>query len=157
MDISVKYLPGDATAIANPEQITIIIHCCNNKRKWGLGFVLALSKKWPKIREEYLKQTMTLGSVAIVQVEPKVYIANIIGQDGYGTSQKKYVKYKALRSGFNSILQFITEYKGSEKIVIQGPQLGSGLAGGNWTKIAALLQEIFCNNDVEVTIYTFHK
>ena len=46
---------GDAT---NPtklydNEISIIPHVCNNKNRWGAGFVLALNKKWPIVEEKY--------------------------------------------------------------------------------------------------------
>ena len=32
----------------------IIVHICNDNGKWGSGFVLAISKRWIKPKDEYM-------------------------------------------------------------------------------------------------------
>ena len=47
----INYVTGDATEpIIRP---CIIAHICNTEGKWGKGFVLALSKKYPLAEEGY--------------------------------------------------------------------------------------------------------
>jgi hypothetical protein len=51
----IRYLVGDATApfIKGPK---IIAHVCNDVGKWGLGFVMSVSAKWPDVRTSRLVQ-----------------------------------------------------------------------------------------------------
>ncbi len=143
----ITYLKGDAT---KPSSLgnKIIIHCCNNKGKWGAGFVLALSRKWPRTKTTYLQNSLELGTISLLQVEKEIYVANVIGQDGYGR-RGRYVKYEALRKGLGKVAIFATSNKAS----IHGPRLGSGLAGGEWTIIEAILEDVFIKDGINVTIY----
>lgn len=45
--ININYIKGDATQPIG-ENNKIIAHICNNEGKWGVGFVLAVSKKMEK-------------------------------------------------------------------------------------------------------------
>jgi hypothetical protein len=160
---------GDAT-IKQTNYKTYIIHCCNNKRKWGAGFVLALNKQYPLAKTKYMNGSMILGSYTIADYDD-VKIVNIIGQDSYGNSSKTgivYVNYDALKSAFHDIANMIkneilnnkTDYMNSsqvnnyEKIVIQCPRLGCGLAGGNWSIVQSLLS-IFIENNIDVIVCDF--
>ena len=64
-----------------------LVHICNDIGKWGKGFVLAVSKRWPSPESIY-KQAFTgvskpqLGDVQFIQVEDDIVVANIIGQAG---------------------------------------------------------------------------
>lgn len=84
----ITYLKGDSTS-PQTSGIKIIAHICNDIGGWGKGFVLAISKRWPEPEKAYrewhrdrAKNDFALGSIQIVQVEPYIYIANMIGQRG---------------------------------------------------------------------------
>ena len=50
--MTINYVNGDATApIGNGTKV--VVHICNDAGKWGKGFVLAISKRWPKAELEY--------------------------------------------------------------------------------------------------------
>lgn len=50
--MSIRYVVGDATSPLGPGP-KVIVHVCNDAGKWGKGFVLAVSKKWPKAEATY--------------------------------------------------------------------------------------------------------
>lgn len=145
---SLKYLVGDATR-PSIKGNKIIIHCCNNKRKWGKGFVLALSKRWKNTRDVYMKSSMELGAVSYAKVNDNTWVANIIGQNGYGYN-KCFVNYDALEIGLEKVAKLAKEINAS----IHGPKLGSGLAGGDWNTIEKILYNVFNKNNIDVYIYT---
>ena len=102
-ELKIKYIIGDATKpIANYSngEIPIIIHCCNNRKAWGRGFVLALSKKYPRAKEAYFRGPSRLGTVTSVMdtdgYQETIVICNIVAQNGYGDDGKKYIEYNAL-------------------------------------------------------------
>jgi O-acetyl-ADP-ribose deacetylase (regulator of RNase III) len=43
----ISYLQGDATS-PQAKGNKIIAHICNDLGRWGKGFVLAISKRWPE-------------------------------------------------------------------------------------------------------------
>ena len=150
------YLKGDAT---NPigDGPRAIIHICNNSGGWGAGFVLALSKKWSQPEAQYRKWhryrsdlefgPFALGNIAWVQVEPNLWVVNMIAQEGYGsrgTFRHKPegdlsipLRYEALR---NCLAKVALEAK-HLGVTIHGPRLGSGLAGGSWPMIESFINE----------------
>jgi len=156
-----NYVKGDATyPISDLDGPKIIIHCCNNKRAWGAGFVLAVSKKFPEPEIVYrTKMDMKLGNMALVQVEDNIYVANLIAQDGYFSRYNRktcFVDYDALETAFKHLLDAIVE-QGMQNVSIHGPRIGAGLAGGDWTRIAAILDKCFVQNNIPVTIYDLHS
>lgn len=164
-----KYIKGDAT---NPDTKgpAIIIHCCNNIGKWGSGFVVALQNKWPITRKHYLNWfdsdkaddyvvtasgvvntgSFKLGEVQFIEVEPNLWVANIIGQNGiYFNKGIPPIRYEAIRSGLKKVYSFAFD----KKATIHMPRMGAGLAGGKWEEIERLLtEELF---ETPITVYDF--
>jgi hypothetical protein len=84
----ITYLKGDATC-PQGKGVKIICHVCNDIGGWGEGFVLAISKRWKEPQAEYRKwhaagkeSGFALGAVQFVQVEPYIWVANMVGQRG---------------------------------------------------------------------------
>lgn len=153
MSIAINYLKGDATKpIKKP---AMIIHICNDKIKWGAGFVLALSKQWKGPEVEYKKwghegwPTFGLGCVQYVSVEQDVIVANMIGQRGIHKDRKTGqipLRYDALKECLEKI------YKKAEHdgYTVHMPRIGCGLAGGEWDKVEKIIEETIT---VETYVY----
>lgn len=92
---------------------------------------------------------MVLGEFTLVQVEEETYVANIIGQNGYGRQRVQYVNYEAIRTACKNLRAHCIAFNAS----IHGPRLGSGLAGGEWDIIESILIEEFIDHGINVTIY----
>lgn len=48
----INYVTGDATK-PQGDGIKIIAHICNNRKGWGKGFVLAISRRWAEPERIY--------------------------------------------------------------------------------------------------------
>lgn len=153
------YLKGDA---ASPQVsgIKIIAHICNDIGGWGKGFVLAISKRWPEPEKAYrewhrnrAKNDFALGSIQIVQVEPYIYIANMIGQRGTKTGRNTGVpvRYEAIEF----CLEKLSEEARCLNASVHMPRIGCGLAGGKWDRIEPLIEKILLDNDIDVYVYDF--
>lgn len=149
----IRYIKGDATD-PQAKGMKAIVHCVNDLGKWGAGFVMALSKKWPITREKYLEwynehKSLALGDIQLVVVRPDIVVVNLVGQHGIGTGSKgPPVRYTAIRGGFmkmHSTLQ--------PSFSIHMPRMGCGLAGGKWEKIEPIIEEAL--KDRNVTVYDF--
>jgi hypothetical protein len=181
-----KTVVGDAT---NPQigvnEVAIIPHVCNNKNRWGAGFVLALNKKWKEPQQAYRElfkgypdmkgfpvgstkerfEKSVLGTCHLVQVEPNIFVLNMIAQDGTGREgePERPLKYAALTLSMTKALDRIDNkirigmIKPGTKISFHAPMFGSGLAGGNFNYIKELIQEIWVDNGYDVTVYEFPK
>jgi len=154
MSTNIKYILGDAT---NPlaKGNKIIVHICNTLGKWGKGFVMAVSKKWPKTREEYLnwynsRNNFNLGEVQFTQVSPVTCVGNMIGQQGIGTGSKgPPIRYDAVKKCLQTVAKKALETKAS----VHMPRIGCGLAGGKWEKIEPIIKETLCDKGIEVYVY----
>jgi O-acetyl-ADP-ribose deacetylase (regulator of RNase III) len=153
----VKYIIGDAT---NPIGIgnKILVHICNDVGAWGKGFVQAISRKWDKpeieYRNWYKKQTdFELGNVQFVQVEEDLVVANLIGQRDIKRkgiiSSEPPIRYNSVKLGLEKIAKKAIDLNAS----IHMPRIGCGLAGGDWNKIEAIINETLGEKGLDVTVY----
>ena len=152
----ISYMRGDAT---NPQGkgVKIIAHISNDIGGWGKGFVLAISRRWRKPEEEfrtwYAEGTgFKLGAVQFVQVEPYIWVANMIGQRGTKTGSKGVpVRYEAIDKCLGLLAAKALELKAS----VHMPRIGCGLAGGKWEKVEPLILQRLIGAGVAVTVYDF--
>ncbi len=151
------YVKGDATCPSSSRG-AVIAHCCNDIGKFGRGFAASVAKRWPAAQQAYFEwyrmrrdcygQDLPLGEVQLVQVAEDRWVANLIGQQGLiGPTNPKPIRYEAIRQG----LLVLGAWACEQDVDIACPRFGSGLAGGDWTRIEAILRET-CGM-VQVTVY----
>ena len=146
----IKYVTGDATSPIG-EGKKIIPHVCNNKNRWGAGFVLALSRKWSAPEREYHNlNNQFLANVQLVRVESDIYVANMIAQDDTRPDENGVppIRYSALKI----CLQKVNDEAIRLNATIHAPKFGAGLSGGDWNTIEKIIKEVIT---VDVTIYEF--
>ena len=153
----ITYLKGDATC-SQAKGRKIICHICNDIGKWRKGLVLAISRRWKDPEEQFkawhrgdTSQRFALGEVQLVQVEPTLWVANLVGQRGL-TSKKRSeppIRYDALRLGLASVREHAARLGAS----VHMPRIGCGLAGGRWELIEPIIQGELVAHGAEVTVY----
>lgn len=165
----ITYLKGDAT---NPqiEGRKIIAHICNDKGRWGRGFVLALARRYPLAKTAYMmwgegktisgsKSTdeFVLGKVQIHRTSfesPDIYVANMIAQHGINKVKGiPPIRYDALMVCLKEVFQFASMHGYS----IHMPRIGCGLAGGEWSKIEAVINDANSMHNVNVFVYDWEQ
>ena len=155
--MTLSYIVGDATKPAPPGN-KIIAHICNDIGKWGRGFVMALSKKWPQTRQDYLvwfegnyPLAFQLGEVQFVQVEPDIWVANMLGQHGIRSRKQSAppIRYDAVRRGLAKVAMFAQDKNAS----IHMPRIGTGLAGGKWELIEPIIKAEL--RELQTFVYDF--
>ncbi|MGI5379615.1 macro domain-containing protein [Streptomyces sp. CA-251387] len=152
----ITYIRGDAT-VPSVRGVKVIAHVCNDIGGWGKGFVLAISRRWPEPEKSYrawhrgrASNDFGLGAVQFVQVEPYVWVANMVGQRGIRTGSKGVpVRYEAIDAALERL---------GDKAVALGasvhmPQIGCGLAGGRWSRVEPLINERLVRRGLQVTVY----
>lgn len=157
--MSIGYILGDATQPIGTDP-RVIVHVCNDMGRWGKGFVIAISRRWRQPKERFQAwfrdgvaadgTPFMLGQVQFVEVEPQLWIANLIGQHRVrrGLSHKP-IRYEAVREGLHKVRVFAQEHGAS----LHMPRIGCGLAGGQWEKIEPILQETLSAHGLPVTVY----
>lgn len=145
----ITYLKGDATQPIG-EGMRIIAHVVNDRGGFGKGFVLALSKRWSapeqRYREWSRQNSFKLGAVQYIKVEDQLYVANMLAQEGYSSSNQPAIRYPALRQCLSSLERQANKHNAS----VHMPRIGCGLAGGTWNEVEKLIQDQLGNLPVFV-------
>lgn len=149
----VQYTSGDATRPDAPGN-KVIGHVCNDRGGWGRGFVLTVLRRWPEPERDYRSwsrtSSFTLGAVQLVQVQPDIWVANMVAQHGYRTSSNPVpLRYDALDTCLTTLADHAVELDASVHL----PRIGTGLAGGSWDRIADLLDRRLTARGITTTIY----
>lgn len=148
---------GDATHVRPRTEHILIPHICNDVGAWGVGFMLALSKRWKEPEIHYRRQEdwdgWRLGDAHYIIVEPKTTVVNMIAQHGVGpdSSGRPPIRYGALVQAMNDVASFCRA-DGSVWTSIHAPRFGS-LAEGHWRIIEELILELWVDRGIPVTIY----
>lgn len=158
MSGKIKYVTGDATHPVG-EGAKIIAHICNDIGRWGKGFVVAISNRWPEPEAAYRNwhadkenNDFALGAVQFVSVENDLIIANMVGQhtiwlkDGIPP-----IRYEAVETCLSKTCDKALELAAT----VHMPRIGCGLAGGKWELIEPIIENTLIARDVQVSVYDF--
>ena len=125
----------------------ILVHGCNAQGVMGSGVALGVKKKFPNVygayREAFLDRELRVGRIFPVQVSreengaPKLVVVNAITQEYYGTD-RRHVDYDGLKRCFKDIAVFANAHGIKD---IHFPLIGCGLAGGEWSVVAPIIEE----------------
>jgi len=144
-----------------------LIHCCNNLGVMGSGFVVPLMAHFPGIREQYQKESLELGHCQFIRFygDPDkhgcyeivtngsynpgmVTVVNMIAQNGVvGQNNPHPLDYIALKNCLN----YISDNTSKNRRIV-GPKFGAGLAGGDWHKIALIIEDVLGYREVVIYV-----
>lgn len=145
--MSIKYIKGDATKPISLKEgeLKIIVHICNNEKKWGKGFVMAISNRWKWPKQTYMKMKQELGEISHCWVSDDICVINMIAQKGiyakkYTKKDIKPIRYNALEECLIKTIKYLSKY--DRHVSIHMPKIGCGLAGGKWDKVQPIVEKI---------------
>lgn len=159
----IEYLKGDLFSHKLADE-HMVVQVCNDKGVAGSGVVLAFKKHYPKSIEAYEKAykdgsffnyyggpfTFKQGKTLFHKEDGPV-IGNMIAQDLYVRSRP--LNYASLVHCMEQVVN-ACKYYGIKHIV--APKFGSERAGGNWDFIVNLIEDIWLENDLKVTVYEYN-
>ena len=135
----------------------IITQVVNDKTpNWGAGFARSVRNKYPSVQKDFREWCLTnpgnlsLGKTHMSMVSNDLYVANMIAQHGYGESAKPRIRYAALKDCLGELKKIAID-KGA---TVHMPRIGTGYAGGNWSFISELIDEVLVRNGIPVIVYT---
>ena len=157
----IKYLRGDATRprVSGPKVLT---HICNDQGRWGKGFVVALSARWPQPEQAYRAwaqqgvwgdEPFGLGGAQLVEIpDSDIAVVNMVAQHGIKARDGvPPIRYGALETCLHK-LQIFTRQRDAS---IHMPRIGCGLAGGTWEQVEPLIHKLL--GDLHVFVYDVNK
>ncbi|MFE5140260.1 macro domain-containing protein [Streptomyces fagopyri] len=155
----ITYVRGDAT-VPSARGVKLIAHVRNDIGGWGKGFVQALSRRRPEPEKAYrawwhrdrAHNDFGLGAARFVQVEPYLWVANLIGRRGIRTGGKGVpVRYEAIDTALGRLADRAVELDAS----VHMPRIGCGLAGGTWSRVEPLVTGRLVARGIAVTVYDY--
>jgi O-acetyl-ADP-ribose deacetylase (regulator of RNase III) len=157
---TISYQTGDATR-PHGTGCKIIAHICNDLGRWGKGFVMVISKRWPGPEEAYRKwfaereqNSFALGDIQTVRIDADLIVCNMIGQHGVqAVDGVAPIRYEAVEKCLEKLSDVARQFCAS----VHMPRIGCGLAGGTWDRIEPTLQRTLCRDDVHVFVYDLER
>ena len=159
----------------SPDTTVVIVHCVNDLKIAGSGFVIPLFKRFPEAKTEYFRSNMQLKDVSYAYVGqnsehpylPKFLIANMCAQTGiksHSTGPRSKVvdkpgRYAALVNCMEQVKHQMDFYRDGDddlpiykkpKLQIMGPRFCSDRAGLHWPFIKELIEEIWFDYDTYI-------
>ncbi|WP_420000238.1 Appr-1-p processing protein [Streptomyces boninensis] len=133
-------------------------HVCNDIGRWGKGFVLAISQRWPTPEAAYRAWNgapraarWPLGAVQLMPVAETLWVANMIGQHGIrpAADGTPPVRYEAIDIALAALHDQALLLRAS----VHMPRIGAALPGGAWDRIEPLIRANLAYRGVPVTVY----
>ena len=151
----ITYKKGNILTAFKDREIDDIVHGVNCRGGFGSGLAGQIAEEYPDVRKAYLKvhnnEGHVLGSVTGFYVLENGIIYNEATQDNFGYDGEKYVSYDAIESCLKE-LKKKQEWTGRSLGI---PRIGCGLAGGSWNVVKAIIEDVFKDSEVKVTVYEY--
>ena len=161
----VKQVVGDLIRSAKKGEFDVIAHQANCFNTMGNGIARQLADKYPEVKE-IDSRTISgdrekLGRCTMVKINTgQVNFTVVNAYTQYEMSNTKdvfeYDSFEAFLSRFSQTLPGYTQ-GALRKVNIGFPQIGAGLAGGDWSRISKMIEkfseDVACYADVTVVEY----
>ncbi|RYD76860.1 MAG: phosphatase [Verrucomicrobiaceae bacterium] len=140
-------IQGDLITLARQGEFDLIVHGCNCFCTMGAGIAKAIKAAFPAAYEADLAtqrgDRAKLGTCTFAEIDlngSPLIVVNAYTQFDYRGRGPK-VDYDAVRSCF----RWIKSHHAGRRIGF--PKIGAGLAGGEWGKIATIINEELAGED----------
>lgn len=126
----------------------------------GAGLAMQICIQWPVVYRCYLEfchgnDGNKLGTYQEVLVEPKLYVVNLFGQNGYSRGERQ-TNYAALAAALFSFFRDCAQKY--QDVTIRLPYgLGCGLAGGDWDTVLDIISDAAKAWNLNVEIWELQK
>lgn len=117
----------------------IIGHQVNLQGVMGAGLAEQIKEKWPSVCRRYKHwcSDAHLGEVMVVPVTDTLTVANLAGQDRYGSN--------GIDTDYKSLAEALGNLKGyadaKSKQIYLPYKIGCGLAGGDWKIVKDIIED----------------
>jgi O-acetyl-ADP-ribose deacetylase (regulator of RNase III) len=137
-----QIIQGDLLKLADAGRFDVIVHGCNCFCSMDAGIARAIANKWPEayeadratsVGDRTKLGTFTTATVT-TQAGTELTVVNAYTQFDYRGPGPK-IDYGALEAAFRRLADAFPEAR------IGYPKIGAGLAGGDWSRIAAIIDD----------------
>lgn len=149
----VKTVKGDLIAMFKDRQFHEIVHGCNCFHLMGSGIASQIAMEFPEAAKvDKLTKYGDIKKLGTYEAAETVngFIVNMYTQFQPGRVPKKQDLYDAIKKGF---IELDGGFRSPIPWKVGIPLIGAGIAGGNWPKIAKIINEVTPNLDIIVVEY----
>jgi O-acetyl-ADP-ribose deacetylase (regulator of RNase III) len=148
-----RIIEGDLIALAKDGQLDVIAHGCNCHHTMAAGLAAQIRRHFP---DAYAADLATpfgdrakLGTCSFAEVETEKGVLTVVNaytqfRPSTGAAGVVDVDYDAVRS----CMAWLKSTCHGLRIGL--PQIGAGLAGGDWTRISGIIAEELAGEDVTI-------
>lgn len=146
----IKIVEGDLLQASE----NILAHQVNCMGVMGSGVARQVRGKHPNVFEAYKEKCqkpyhINMGRCQVVQIGQNRYVANLFGQYKYGV-----VGVHTSKESLYQSLCLLRDFAEERNFSVALPyKIGCGRGGGNWDEVYKIIQDIFEDTSVDVTIY----
>ena len=158
--MGIKFIDGNIFSRLSASKPTYICQQVNCKGVMGAGLAMQICIQWPVVYRHYLEfchgnDGNKLGTYQEVLVEPKLYVVNLFGQNGYSRGERQ-TNYAALAAALFSFFRDCAQKY--QDVTIRLPYgLGCGLAGGDWDTVLDIISDAAKAWNLNVEIWELQK
>lgn len=153
-----KEIKGDLIKLAQAGEFDAIAHCTNCFNTMKAGIAKSIKEAFPEAYEVDRRTTsgeyQKLGNISFAAIENinqtnhYFWVFNLYAQYGYNPKDKPF-DYEAFTVCLRKINRLFAEFH------IGFPQIGAGLAGGDWERIREIIKKEMV--DCYITVVIFNK
>ncbi len=145
-------ITGDLIKLGQDNYFDVIIHGCNCFCTMGAGIAKTIKDVFPAAYQADLatpkgdrNKLGTISMAQVIQGDHSLFIVNAYSQY-HSASSSVQADYQAIRAAMRSIKK---QFHGKK---IGYPKIGAGLAGGDWSVIAAIINEELAGEDHSLVV-----
>lgn len=170
--MTIKEIKGNLIGLCETGVLDGMVHGCNCLHAMGSGIAGQLARRYPIVPEIDIRNTKfadfeKLGYFTDVCVEsvaaPDIYfnVFNLYTQRAPTYSGEDVFDYDSFPQGLERIKSDLRlygygdpddEYYGDTPYKLGFPKIGAGLAGGDWTRIEAMIRAAFAT-EIDIEVY----
>ncbi|XP_066559170.1 ADP-ribose glycohydrolase OARD1 [Amia ocellicauda] len=136
------YLSGDLFSCPSDESLA---HCISQDCRMGAGIAVIFRKTFGGV-EDLQKQGKKPGECAVLQRDQR-FVYYLITKEK--ASQKP--TYDSVRQSLEAMRGHCLEH-GVQHLSM--PRIGCGLDRLQWSKVSQMIEDVFCETDIRITVYT---
>uniref|UniRef100_A0A8D0KMR0 ADP-ribose glycohydrolase OARD1 n=1 Tax=Salvator merianae TaxID=96440 RepID=A0A8D0KMR0_SALMN len=137
----IKYIQGDLFTCPGTDALA---HCISEDCRMGAGIAAVFKKRFGGV-QELLNQKKKTGDVAVLEREHR-YVYYLITKHKYSHKPT----YDNLQKSLEAMKLHCLK---NSVTCISMPKIGCGLDRLEWSKVSTMIEEIFEDTDINITVY----
>lgn len=151
----IRYVHGDVSRPAGGGRRFLLQLVNDRSLRWGGGVARSIARRHPEAEAAFgaalraVPASERLGRAILTNAGDDLSVASLVAQEGYGPSLFPRIRYRALREAMEEVSERAVEQGAS----IHMPRIGTGTAGGDWSVVGELVDDLLVACGLSVTVY----